>query len=184
MWVLNHGNAFCAVKDQLAVAVCSKDLLLLTQSAAAYTQSFLALVLVGKITTDCSGNWPNTLVSQLGLWWLCHLPDDIKIWLEGLISSSSFSSLPSGKFTELWVWCIPTGFGKSNSALLCAYGNQEWIPRKTNLWRRLDCWSFGVRVLLSCGAAVQAPHVGVLWSGHSGAVRFLISFWTGNHRTA
>lgn len=65
----------------------------------------LSLALVGKITTVCGGNWPNTLVSQLGLWWLHRLPDDIKRQLEGLTPSSS-SSLPSGKFTERWVWCI------------------------------------------------------------------------------
>lgn len=46
----------------------SKGSLLLTSSAAVYTQNFLDLILVGKITTGCSGNWPNALVAQLGLW--------------------------------------------------------------------------------------------------------------------
>ena len=46
----------------------SKGLLLLTSSADVYTQNFLALVLVGKSTTGCSGNWPNALVVQLEFW--------------------------------------------------------------------------------------------------------------------
>ena len=46
----------------------SKGLLLLTSSAAVYTQNFLALVFVGKVTTGCGGNWPNAVVAQLGLW--------------------------------------------------------------------------------------------------------------------
>lgn len=48
--------------------VVYRGLLLLTSSAAAYTQNFLALVLVGSSTTGYCGNWPNTLVAQLEFW--------------------------------------------------------------------------------------------------------------------
>lgn len=60
-WLLSN-------RDHLALVGYSKVLLLLTSSAAVYTQNFLALVLVGKITIGCSGNWPNSLVAQLELW--------------------------------------------------------------------------------------------------------------------
>lgn len=50
-------------RDHLGLVGYSKGLLLLTSSAAVYTQNFLALVLNGKITTGCSGNWPNAVVA-------------------------------------------------------------------------------------------------------------------------
>jgi len=55
-------------RDHLMLVDYSKGLLLLTSSADVYTQNFLALVLVGKSTTGCSGNWPNALVVQLEFW--------------------------------------------------------------------------------------------------------------------
>lgn len=55
-------------RNHLALAGYSKGLLLLASSAALYTQNFLALVLVCKITTGYSGHWPNALVAQLELW--------------------------------------------------------------------------------------------------------------------
>lgn len=55
-------------RDHLVLVVYSKGLPLLISSAvASYTQNFLALVLVGRSTTGCCGNWPNTLVAQLEL---------------------------------------------------------------------------------------------------------------------
>lgn len=58
---------FLSFRNQLALVACSRDLLLPTLSAAAYTQNFLSLVLVGKTAAGCSESWPSVLVSQLGL---------------------------------------------------------------------------------------------------------------------
>lgn len=58
---------FLSFRAQPALVGCSRNLLLPALSAAAHTQSLLALVLVGKIIAGCSKNWPSVLVSQLGL---------------------------------------------------------------------------------------------------------------------